>query len=80
MNPDDEFRTGLTVSPILLTKGLEFDAVIVAGVHDRNFTGADFDNRLLYLACTRAKHRLSVQWFGRPSPSLPRYSQRAPVA
>jgi len=73
-------EAGVTVSPILLTKGLEFDAVTVVSVHDNNFAGTEFDNRLLYLACTRAKHQLSIQWFGRPSPLLPDYVQRTSVS
>jgi DNA helicase-2/ATP-dependent DNA helicase PcrA len=60
----------ITVAPVLLTKGLEFDAVIVAGVHTSNFSASDFDCRLLYLACTRAKHALSLHWFGKPAQVL----------
>jgi DNA helicase-2/ATP-dependent DNA helicase PcrA len=60
----------VTVSPVLLTKGLEFDAVILAGVHASNFRGSDLDNRVLYLACTCPRHRLSLHWFGQISPTL----------
>ncbi|MBI2172577.1 MAG: ATP-binding domain-containing protein [Chloroflexi bacterium] len=67
---EEEMNQKLIVSPIQLTKGLEFDAVIIAGVHDRNFVDSEFDRRLLYLACTRAKHSLSMYWFGQPSPIL----------
>ena len=70
LTPDAEIETGLTVSPILLTKGLEFDVVIVAGVDASSFTGSDMDNRLLYLACTRARHFLEIHWFGVASPII----------
>ena len=66
----DVVTGGLTVTPILLTKGLEFDAVVLAGINRENFTGSDFDTRLLYLGCTRAKHWLHLHWSGLASPSL----------
>ena len=69
-------RTGLiatdvTVSPIILTKGLEFDAVIVANARKDNFNESDFDRILLYLACTRARHHLEIHWYGTRSPIVP---------
>ena len=45
-------ETGVTVSPIILTKGLEFDAVIVANARKDKFNETDFDRKLLYLDCT----------------------------
>ncbi|MDR1605106.1 MAG: AAA family ATPase [Gracilibacteraceae bacterium] len=50
---------GTTTMPIYLAKGLEFDAVLVLGVNRSTFSGPD-DRRLLYIACTRALHRLSL--------------------
>ena len=67
---DGEIVSDLIVSPILLSKGLEFDLVVVAGVDADSFTGSEMDNRLLYLACTRARHSLELHWFGRPSPLI----------
>ena len=61
----------VTVSPILLTKGLEFDAVIVANVHKENFYESEFDRLLLYLACTRARHHVEIHWYGTCSPIVP---------
>lgn len=48
---------GAFVIPLQLSKGLEFDAVLVLDVdqYDENA-----DRRLLYVACTRALHRLSL--------------------
>lgn len=62
--------TNLTVCPILLSKGLEFDLVVIAGVDAKSFTGSRMDNRLLYLACTRARHALEIHWTGTPSPLI----------
>ena len=42
-----------------MAKGLEFDEVVVADA-DKNTYGAEFDRGLLYVACTRAMHRLTV--------------------
>ena len=70
LTPDGEVASDLTVSPILLAKGLQFDIVIVVGVDADSFTGLDMDNRLLYLACTRARHFLEIHWSGTPSPLI----------
>ena len=61
----------VTVGSIILTKGLEFDAVVVANAGKNNFNETDFDSMLLYLACTRARHRLEIHWNGTRSPIVP---------
>lgn len=64
------FHHGLVVLPIYLAKGLEFDAVII---HDagESVYGDDSERKLLYTACTRALHALTVCYSGEPSPLLP---------
>lgn len=57
-------RSKTAVSPIYLSKGLEYDAVILANARKNNFTGSVLHNRLLYLAVTRGAHYLHVHWFG----------------
>lgn len=64
-------ETEITVSPTILTKGLEFDAVIVANAHKNNYNETEFDRMLLYLACTRARHHLEIHWYGTRSPIVP---------
>ena len=71
LDKDGVLDTDITVSPIILTKGLEFDAVIVANASKRNFNDTDFDRMLLYLACTRARHYLEIHWFETRSPIVP---------
>ena len=61
----------ITVSPIILTKGLEFDAVIIANAGKDNYNETEFDRMLLYLACTRARHYLEIHWYGPRSPIVP---------
>lgn len=63
---ETRFRRGLLVIPSYLTKGLEFEAVVIydAG-RDRYSTPGD--RRVLYTACTRALHRLHIHCLGSPS-------------
>ncbi len=53
--------TGVIIVPVYLAKGLEFDAVMVYGADDKNYNTV-FDKKLLYVACTRALHRLSLYY------------------
>ena len=70
LKANDVIESTLVVCPILLTKGLEFDMVLVAGVDAGSFTNTDMDKRLLYLATTRARHKLGFYWVGPPSPLI----------
>lgn len=49
---------------------LEFDEVIVPGVSNMQYD-ADYDRNLLYIACTRAMHKLTLTYTGSPSRFLP---------
>ncbi|MNI88799.1 Helicase IV [compost metagenome] len=51
-----QYEGGISVLPVYLSKGLEFDAVIVTDV-DQEHYGAG-DAKLLYVGCTRALHEL----------------------
>jgi DNA helicase-2/ATP-dependent DNA helicase PcrA len=55
------------VMPAYLAKGVEFDAVIVVDVDDITYSKTVNDATLLYVAVTRALHRLLVVWSGSPS-------------
>ena len=61
---------GLSVIASYLTKGLEFDAVVVADAGAHNYGPNRWDARLLYVVCTRALHELSVLYTGEVSPLL----------
>jgi len=61
--------TGIIIVPVYLAKGLEFDAVMVYGVDNKNYS-TFFDKKLLYIACTRALHRLSLYYTGKISKFL----------
>lgn len=55
--------TDIVILPSYLSKGLEFDVVTILTDEDA-FTSEDLDIKLLYVAMTRALHRLSI-WYNR---------------
>ena len=54
------FMNGVMVLPIHMTKGLEFDAVIIWNPDENSYHGIDSDAKLLYVAITRAMHELHI--------------------
>ncbi|QHW29970.1 ATP-binding domain-containing protein [Paenibacillus rhizovicinus] len=58
----EAYGGGLTVVPAYLAKGLEFDAVLVGDAEADRF--GDNDAKLLYVACTRALHKLKLLYCG----------------
>jgi len=73
------FSNGVIVCTAYLAKGLEFDRVIVADVSADNYR-TEMDRNLLYVACTRAMHRLTLYSVGEPSPLLPQAPSDAQAA
>lgn len=72
LNPEEDgFEKGVLIMPIYMAKGLEYDAVIVYEVNEENYYEKE-DKQLLYIACTRALHRLSLCYTGKVS----RYFER----
>ncbi|WP_164931665.1 HelD family protein [Longirhabdus pacifica] len=66
----DKYEGGISILPAYLTKGLEFDVVIITHVNETQYTEEELDIKLLYVACTRALHQLHVMHDGHPSPLL----------
>lgn len=52
------------VGSILISKGLEFDAVIIANATNKHYPLSEINNKLLYLAVTRAAHVVHIHWYG----------------
>ena len=50
---------GVFILPVYMSKGLEFDAVLIFDADSQNYHDED-DKNLLYVACTRALHKLSL--------------------
>ncbi|HCZ35402.1 MAG TPA: helicase [Cytophagales bacterium] len=55
------FSSGIIITTVHLSKGLEFDEVLVPFVSASNYK-SEIDRRMLYIACTRAMHRLTVTY------------------
>jgi DNA helicase-2/ATP-dependent DNA helicase PcrA len=54
---------GIFIIPVYLSKGLEFDAILICDVDNDHYHTED-DKKLLYIACTRALHRLNLFYTG----------------
>lgn len=57
ISPEDEMKGRIVVIPLILAKGLEFDAVILLGCIYANIDNPHLRRRV-YLGCTRALHEL----------------------
>ncbi|RAL26860.1 HelD family protein [Thermoflavimicrobium daqui] len=67
----DQYLGGLSVAPIYLVKGMEFDAVILLDVDDQFYPENEQCAKLLFVGCTRALHRLSLAYQKEISPLVP---------
>ncbi|MGI4871515.1 MAG: HelD family protein [Janthinobacterium lividum] len=57
------FKEGVIITTAYLAKGLEFDEVIVPFASARTYA-TEVDKGLLYVACTRAMHQLTLTYTG----------------
>lgn len=55
------FKDGIVITTAHLAKGLEFDEVIIPFASARNYH-TDVDRSMLYIACTRAMHELTLTY------------------
>lgn len=62
----EEFTDGVTVTSCHMSKGLEFDAVLVPSCSQEHYS-TELDRSLLYIACTRAMHSLELTFYGAQS-------------
>ncbi len=58
------YANGVSVTSIQMSKGLELDEVIVPDVDHMHYL-TEYDRSLLYIACTRAMHRLTILYTGK---------------
>ncbi|WP_460607657.1 HelD family protein [Hymenobacter terrigena] len=63
------FKEGIIITTAHLAKGLEFDAVIVPFASARTYQ-TEVDKSMLYVACTRAMHQLTITYSGEVAPFL----------
>ena len=69
-NRSSAFAKGIIVTSAHMAKGLEFDEVIVLRVDDKNYS-TPIDKSMLYVAVTRAMHKLTLTYHGKPSGFIP---------
>ena len=60
---------GVFIIPVYMSKGLEFDAVLICDADRGNYNNEGYKN-FLYIECTRALHRLNLFCEGDISPFL----------
>ncbi len=60
------FHNGAVVLSVQMSKGLEFDQVVVPFADEKTYR-TEFDRNLLYVACTRAMHKLTLTCAGEVS-------------
>ncbi|MFN3866294.1 MAG: HelD family protein [Demequina sp.] len=65
----EAFASGVVITSAHISKGLEFDAVIVPDVDGDTYATA-MDRSMLYIACTRAMHELHLMHVGTPTPFI----------
>ena len=65
-----KFTGGITITTSFMAKGLEFDEVIVPFVNSDNYH-SEYDRGLLYIACTRSMHKLTLTYQGEMTGFLP---------
>lgn len=65
----DEYKDGIIITSVHMSKGLEFDQVILPDVSDE-FYKTQIDRSLLYIACTRAMHKLDITCCGKETEFL----------
>jgi len=64
------FVQGIIITSAHMAKGLEFDEVIIPQMNDRNYN-TEIDRSMLYVAATRAMHRLTITYNGNLSRFIP---------
>lgn len=80
INTDTTTNTGfISVLASYNSKGMEFDAVILANVNEATFPKDDFHARLLYVLLTRAQEEVQVFYQDTPSLLLKGLVEKEPI-
>ena len=66
------YQGGISILPVGLAKGLEFDGVIIWNASDKEFKNNSFDAKLLYVALSRPLYYLHILYRGNLTPLLKR--------
>ena len=65
-NQSSAFIRGIIITSAHMSKGLEFDEVIIPRTNTKNYH-SEIDQSMLYVATTRAMHKLTLTHSGEPS-------------
>jgi DNA helicase-2/ATP-dependent DNA helicase PcrA len=65
----DEFKDGIVIIASHMSKGLEFDAVLIYNDDEENYKNEN-ERKLFYTVCTRALHKLYIYFIKDISPIL----------
>ena len=57
---ESDYKNGVLILPVSHAKGLEFDSVIIVDMNKERYPDTEHNTRLLYVAVTRALHRLII--------------------
>lgn len=68
-NQSTAFVKGIIITSAHMAKGLEFDEVIIPQTDNKNYH-SEIDRNMLYVAATRAMHKLTLTYSGRKSELL----------
>jgi len=72
---EDQYKGGMVIVPTYLSKGLEFDVVFIVGAEE--FSTEDLDIKLLYVAMTRALHKMYIYYDGNMTKVLEKVLEKA---
>ena len=67
---EEEYKNSALIVPSYLTKGLEFDVVMIADARFDAYKEDELDINLLYVSMTRALHKLCIYYHGEKSSLL----------
>ncbi|SKA93033.1 DNA helicase-2 / ATP-dependent DNA helicase PcrA [Caloramator quimbayensis] len=67
---EKEYKAGIVIVPSYFSKGLEFDAVMIANADSDKYTENELDIKLLYVSMTRPLHKLYIYYEKNPSALL----------
>ena len=67
---NSSYASGVSILPAYLSKGLEFDAVIIDNASSDCYQDHGIDMKLLYVALTRPMHELFINYSGEITPAL----------
>ncbi|MEN0642001.1 UvrD-helicase domain-containing protein [Alkalicoccobacillus gibsonii] len=70
---DATYNGGTSILPVYLSKGLEFDAVLIIDADEQSYQQTAEHMKLLYVGITRALHRLHIMHTGNVTKLLTEY-------